>query len=148
MEDNGGLFSGNNLLWLIVIGIIVAAIIVLVISRSDDDESKEVQDENDRNLLPWVVGIGAVALVVGIAWYYGMFKEGPSGEDMSVKAASKTPQQVNRERLAQSSKSARSARSARSAPRGSLSARSTQAAASTSTSARSAPRGSLSTRRT
>jgi hypothetical protein len=138
------LLSGNNFLWLLVVGIIIVAIVILVLSRRDDAEPKEVQDKNDRNLLPYAVGVGAAILIVGIAWYYGLFSS-ENGKDEAAGVASaspiriastrgKTPQQVNEERIAQSesrspSKSPVRSQSAssRSPPRGSLSARSRSA---------------------
>lgn len=138
------LLSGNSFLWLLVIGIIIVAIVIFVLSRRDDHEPKEVQDQNDRNLLPWAVGLGAVILVVGLAWYYGIFSS-DGGKAYTAAAAgsasrvastrSMTPQQVNEERLAQSA--ARSA-SASPKPRSPIK--------SASASSRSPPRGSLSVR--
>jgi hypothetical protein len=134
------LLSGNNFLWLLVIGIIIAAIVILVLSRRDESEDKEVQDKNDRNLLPWLVGVAAVALIVGLAYYYGLFSgEGAAGATGSAYGASrigstrgKSPQQVNEERLAQSA-----SRSASAGPKPSAPAKSAS---------RSPPRGSLSSR--
>lgn len=132
MGEGDNLLSGQSLLWVIIIGVVVALIVILVISRRDDKEPKDVQQQNDRNLLPWLVGVGAVVVVVGVAWYYGLF------DSMGSKAAAatgvsisstrgKTPQQVNQERLAQSASRSPSrspaARSSRSPARGSLSSR-------------------------
>jgi len=138
------LLSGNSFLWLLVIGIIIVAIIILVVSRRDDSEPKDVQDSNDRNLLPWAVGVGAVALIVGIAWYYGLFSSDHTAPATAVAAGSatrigstrgKSPQQVNEERLAQSA-----SRSA------SPTARSASPVKASSAASRSPPRGSLSSR--
>ena len=122
MDLDSKLLSGKNLLWIIVIVIVVAIVIVFVMSRRDDNEPKEVQDQNDRNLLPWVVGIGAVILVVGLAYYYGLFGmslDGKEGEESSAVTSSrgKTPSQITQDRLSKSR--VRSAGS-RSPPRGSL----------------------------
>jgi small-conductance mechanosensitive channel len=141
-DDN--ILSGNSFLWLLVIVIIIVAIVIFVLSRRDDKEPKDVQDQNDRNLLPWVVGVGAVALVIGLAWYYGLFSGEGAKASTAVAAASASriastrnmsPQQVNQERLAQSA--ARSA-SASPNPRSPIK--------SASASSRSPPRGSLSVR--
>lgn len=135
MGESSNLISGNSFLWLLVIGIIIAAIVILVMSRRDDNESAAEQQKNDRNLLPWVVGVGAVILVVGLAYYYGLFESGKevSGATIAIGAMGstrgKSPQQVNQERLAQSA-----ARSASRSP----------SRSPTKTSGRSPARGSLS----
>ena len=143
------LLSGNNFLWLLVIGVIIVAIVILVLSRRDDAEPKEVQDKNDRKLMPYAIGVGAVLLIVGIAWYYGVFAgDGTSGEHVMTgygasqigSTRGKSPQQVNEERLAQSS-----ARSASASPKPSAPARS-PSSKSASAASRSPPRGSLSSR--
>ena len=154
------LLSGNSFLWLLVIGIIIVAIVIFVLSRRDDNEPKDVQDETDRNLLPWAVGVGAVALVVGLAWYYGIFSgdSAKSGYTVAAGSASRvastrnmSPQQVNEERLAQSA--ARSASTSPSRRGGSVTPSAPEASPrprspikSASASSRSPPRGSLSVR--
>lgn len=132
MGDESQIISGNSLLWLLVVGIIIAAIVILVISRRDDNQSKEQQDKNDRNLLPWLVGVGAVVLIVGIAYYYGFFESGKEVSGATVTMAAmgstrgKSPKEVNQERLAQSAARSASRSPSRSPARGSLSARSQQ----------------------
>jgi heme/copper-type cytochrome/quinol oxidase subunit 2 len=126
MGDDGKLLSGNNLLWLIVIGIVIAVIVIFVISHRDDKEPKDVQDTNDRNLLPWVVGVGAVILIVGVAYYYGLFgaKKDAMGDEVESSVMStrnKSSQDVTRERLATSRSRASRTSASRSPPRGSLS---------------------------
>lgn len=145
------LLSGKNFLWLLVIGIIIAAIVILVMSRSDDTESKDVQDKNDRNLLPWLLGVAVVGLIVGVAWYYGLFSSdekvtssGVGGSSASRVASTRgmSAQQVNQERLAQSaSRSASVSPKAKSPSKSASPARGASVAAS-----RSPPRGSLSSR--
>lgn len=147
------LLSGNSFLWLLVIGIIIVAIVILVLSRRDDSEPKDVQDKTDRNLLPWLVGVAAVALIVGVAWYYGLFSsDGAKTASSGVAATSASrvastrgmsAQQVNEERLAQSA-----SRSASASPKSkSPSSKSASPVRASSTSAsRSPARGSLSSR--
>lgn len=147
------LLSGNSFMWLLVIGIIIVAIVILVLSRRDDAEPKEVQDKNDRNLLPYLIGVAAVALIVGVAWYYGLFSsDGAKAASSGVAASSASrlgstrgmsAQQVNEERMAQSAtRSASASPKAKSAsPKSASPVRASSASAS-----RSPPRGSLSSR--
>ena len=142
------LLSGNSFMWLLVIGIIIVAIVILVLSRRDDAEPKEVQDKNDRNLLPYLIGVAAVALIVGVAWYYGLFSsDGAKAASSGVVASSASrlgstrgmsAQQVNEERMTQSA-----TRSASASPKAKSASPVRAASASAS---RSPPRGSLSSR--
>tara|TARA_R110001632_G_scaffold112178_5_gene223190 strand:- start:614 stop:1018 length:405 start_codon:yes stop_codon:yes gene_type:complete len=63
--------STNNIVWLFVIALVIATIIVLVIVKSDDHENDETQNENNKNILRWVLAIGIVGVIIFVLWSKG-----------------------------------------------------------------------------